>query len=241
MRAMVFAAGLGTRLRPLTAQVPKCLVTAGGKPLLQHVLERLKDAGVDSVVINLHHLGDQVRAFMAEHDQFDLEVHYSEEAELLETGGGLLQASPWFEGEDDFLVINSDIWTDLDLTHLLYHHRNTNALATLAVATRQTSRYLHFDEELNLTGWESQRTGENIHWGAAAYRRLAFNGIHVMRGAMIPYLRRWSGAFGIIPVYLELAQAGELISGFHMANATWFDVGTQEKLETLREFLGNAA
>jgi len=233
---MLFAAGRGTRLAPLTDRHPKCLVKAGNKTLLEHNILKLKAAGVDTLVINVHHFSEQVIAFIQSKD-FGLTIHISEEPELLGQGGGLLQASPYFAGDEAFLVCNSDIYTDLDLGSLVAAHRASQSLATLAVAKRETSRYLRFDEDKNLCGWENRKTGEKVSWNTKSYEKLAFNGVQVITPRLFDYMTDLGHSFSTIPVYLKAAEAGEKIKAFPMDHAYWIDIGTVEKLETLCQYL----
>ena len=236
MKAMLFAAGRGTRLAPLTDRHPKCLVEAGGKTLLEHNILKLKVAGVDTLVINVHHFAEQVIEFINSKD-FGLTIHISEEQDLLGQGGGLLVASQYFQGDEAFLVCNSDIYTDLDLKVLVTAHNETQCLATLAVAGRLTSRYLRFDENRNLCGWENRKTGEVISWNANKFELWAFNGIQVISSKIFDYMDGQGTSFSTIPVYLKAAQAGEEIKAFPMDQSYWIDIGTVEKLELLKEHL----
>mgnify|MGYP006412317365 FL=1 len=236
MKAMLFAAGQGTRLAPLTDRHPKCLVTAGNKPLLEHNINKLKAAGVKTLVINVHHFAEQVIEFIQSKD-FGLTIHISEEQDLLGQGGGLLFASKYFQGEDAFLVCNSDVYTDLDLRALISAHNDSQGLATLAVANRETSRYLRFDQSNNLCGWENRKTGENISWSSNSYEEWAFNGIQVISSGFFNYMDDLGTSFSTIPVYLKAAQAGEKIKAFPMDQSYWIDIGTVKKLEALRQYL----
>ncbi|MCF7902678.1 MAG: nucleotidyltransferase family protein [Candidatus Marinimicrobia bacterium] len=237
MKAMIFAAGLGTRLRPLTNDTPKCLVEIAPKvTLLDAVVERLKRAGVGEVVLNLHHFPGQIKTHVAARGNYDIAVHFSYEESLLDTGGGLRHAADWFRGEDAFFIHNSDVYTELDLTEMLTKHQSAGALATLAVSQRERSRYLLFDEKQHLAGWEDQRQGAppvSLLTG----KRLAFNGIHVVSGKFLKYLEAESGAFSIIAAYLKAAGAGEIIQAFPMDDYFWMDVGTVENLERLKAYL----
>ncbi len=233
---MLFAAGRGTRLAPLTDRHPKCLVTAGGKTLLEHNIFKLQRAGVDTLVVNIHHLSEQVKAFLRSKD-FGLTIHISEETELLGQGGGLLHASKYFQGQEPFFVCNSDTYTDLDLSVLLSAHIESPGLATLAVANRETSRYLRFDQNNNLCGWENRKTGEKVSWSDKSYEKRAFNGIQVISPEIFDYMGDFGVSFSTIPVYLKAAQAGESIKAFTMDQSYWIDIGTVEKLEELRQYL----
>ena len=236
MKAMLFAAGKGTRLQPLTDTSPKCLVTAGNKTLLEHNLRFLKESGVKSVVINTHHLAQQVIDFVKKND-FGVEIHFSQEADLLETGGGLLQAKSHFQDEEAFVVCNSDIYTDFDLKAMINTHLTSERLATLAVADRKTSRYLRFDDKAMLCGWENRKTGERVSWTENDHTTRAFNGVQVLSPKIFDYMHDFAKAFSIIPVYLKAAEAGEHISAYEIGGAYWIDIGTIEKLEELREYL----
>ena len=233
---MLFAAGRGTRLAPLTDRHPKCLVEAGGKTLLEHNILKLKAAGVENLVINAHHFTEQVVEFVQKRD-FGINIQISEENDLLGQGGGLLYASHYFGGDEPFLVCNSDIYTNLDLKVLLAAHQASQALVTLAVAKRETSRYLRFDEEMNLCGWENRKTGEKISWNSKSYQKLAFNGVQVISPRIFEYMTDQGCCFSTIPVFLEAAQAGEEIKAFPMDQSYWIDIGNVEKLELLREHL----
>jgi len=233
---MLFAAGRGTRLTPLTDRHPKCLVKAGGKTLLEHNIHKLKAAGVDTLVINVHHFANQVIDFIQARD-FGLSLHISEEKELLGQGGGLLFAAQYFQGGEDFLVCNSDIYTDLDLSTLTSAHRATTSLATLAVARRETSRYLRFDDSMDLCGWENAGTGERITWSVKSYQKFAFNGIQVISPRIFDFMSDMGASFSTIPVYLKAAEQGESIKAFPVNDSYWIDIGTVEKLELLRQHL----
>jgi MurNAc alpha-1-phosphate uridylyltransferase len=233
MKAMLFAAGRGTRLAPLTDIHPKCLVKAGGKSLLEHNILKLQGAGVDTLVINIHHFSEQVKAFV-HHRDFGMTIHLSEEKDLLGQGGGLLYASKYFQDEAAFFVCNSDIYSDLDLKALMSAHFESEALATLAVANRDTSRYLRFDQNNNLCGWENNKTGEKISWNHNSYKKQAFNGVQVLSPGIFEYMNDLGTSFSTIPVYLKAAQAGESVRAFPVDHSYWIDIGTVEKLEALR-------
>ena len=161
MKAMIFAAGLGTRLRPLTDIMPKALVPVAGKPMLERVILRLKKAGFDDITINIHHFGGQIVEFLHANNSFGLNIHISDERDmLLDTGGGVKKACPFLDGNEPFLVHNADILTDIDLTTFYRHHQDSNAEATLLVSERKTSRYLLFDDSYNLHGWINKSTQE---------------------------------------------------------------------------------
>lgn len=234
---MVFAAGRGTRLKPFTDKHPKCLAEAAGRTLLEHCLRNLKQYGVDSVVVNVHHFADQVEAYLYDNNNFGLDLSLSYEEQLLETGGGLLKARQHFENEVAFIAINSDVYTDLDLWTLVQTHEENDAIATLAVAKRKTSRYLHFDNRMELSGWENQQADKMIRWDDGDFQQFAFQGIQVLSPAIFEYMEGRQDRFSTIPVYLDAARAGEAIRGFRMDDAYWIDIGEAEKLERLRQHL----
>jgi NDP-sugar pyrophosphorylase family protein len=236
MKAMLFAAGKGTRLQPLTNTLPKCLVKAGSKTLLEHNILYLKKAGVNTIIVNVHHLANQVVDFIAQRD-FGVEVHISLEEELLETGGGLMKAKEHFINEETFVVCNSDVFTDFDLNVMIEIHKRNKNLATLAVSDRKTSRYFRFNEQDLLCGWENQTTGEEISWGHVDYHLQAFNSVQIISSEIFGHMGGFEQKFSTIPVYLQAAQKGKRIEAFSMKGAYWIDIGTIEKLEELRSFL----
>jgi len=236
MKAMLFAAGKGTRLKPLTDRHPKCLVTAADTTLLEHNIRHLMQNGVTSIVINTHHFGQQIVEFI-EAKEFEVDIQISEEKELLETGGGLLLAADHFRDEEAFLVCNSDIYTNLDLRSLVISHLENENLATLAVSDRKTSRYLRFNNQQLLCGWENGKTGEQISWNQDSYQTWAFNGIQVLSPGIFEYMDDFGSKFSTIPVYLKAAQAKARIAMHAMDDAYWIDIGTIEKLEELRAYL----
>jgi len=161
MKAMIFAAGLGTRLKPLTDSMPKALVPIGGKPLLQHIIEKLSNAGFKEIVINVHHFPEQIIRFLRDNDNFGLHIEVSDESDkLLDTGGGIRKASAFLKGDTPFLVHNVDILSNADLGKLYDSHTRQEEMATLLVSQRKTSRYLLFDEQYMLKGWINDSTDE---------------------------------------------------------------------------------
>ena len=205
--AMIFAAGLGTRLRPLTDTMPKALVPVAGAPLLAHVIRRLKGAGYDRLVVNVHHFPEQIRQYLSVHD-FGVHIDISDESGLLlETGGAVRHARPLLEGADRFLVHNVDIISDLDLDWFERQWR-PDALATLLVSERKTSRYLLFDDDLRLVGWTNVSTGEvrspYPSLEVSACRRLAFAGIHGMSSKILDVMEDFPERFPIMDFYLQV-------------------------------------
>jgi mannose-1-phosphate guanylyltransferase len=230
MKAMVLAAGLGTRLRPLTDDKPKALVEVGGRTMLEITLERLRGAGVREVIVNAHYFADQLVEYLRAHENFGMHIAVSREDVLLDTGGGLKQAAWFFRGEDEpFLLHNVDVVSTIDLVRMVAEHRERGALATLAVRERETSRQLLFDERGLLCG---RRTGDaeaEIVRSVEAPRPLAFCGIHVMAPRLLETMEE-EGVFSIIDTYLRLAAGGERIAAFRADAYYWRDLGKPEQI-----------
>jgi NDP-sugar pyrophosphorylase family protein len=237
MKAMVFAAGLGSRLRDISKATPKCLVEVGGKTMLEWVLLRLAGAGVTEVVINIHHLRERVERFVSD-ASLPVKVKLSPEDTLLGTGGGLKNAWALLNPTEPFLVHNADIYSDLDLRALLKAHK-ARSLATLAVMRRETSRALLFSPDGALRGWENGDGKSDLApSGEPTVERLAFSGIHVMSPRISEYLERDDGNFSIITTYMRGVKSGEEVGAHRIDSAFWVDVGTPEKLDALRRRVG---
>jgi NDP-sugar pyrophosphorylase family protein len=234
---MVLAAGLGTRLQPLTNDRPKALVKVAGRTMLELTLTRLKNSGIVDVIINTHHFADMVADYLATHHNFGMHIEISREQVLLDTGGGLKQAAHFFldshiDNDEPFLLHNVDVLSEIDFQLMLHRHRETGALATLAVRDRPTSRYLLFDQADHLCG---RRAGIQ---GPAEFVRdvredqaltLAFSGIHIISPRIFSLISEQS-AFSIIPVYLRLAAAGQPIMAFTADRYYWRDLGRPEQI-----------
>lgn len=236
MKAMIFAAGLGTRLRPLTNHKPKALVEVAGTPLLEIVIQQLKKHGFNEIVVNVHYFALQIIRFLKEKNNFGIQIHISDETDcLLETGGGLLKVRSFFEADEGtpFLVHNVDILSDLNLAAMYQHHLESNALATLAVRNRKTSRYLLFDESQRLCAWQNIKTGElrmmQKNKSISSLKALAFSGIHVISPRIFQHMPSKISKFSIIETYLQAAQS-EFIGGYQSDDALWLDVGKPESL-----------
>jgi NDP-sugar pyrophosphorylase family protein len=234
MKAMIFAAGVGSRLRPLTDGMPKALLDVGGAPMVERVIQRLKSAGVTELVVNLFHLGDRIVEFLASKGDFGLRIEFTREAELLDTGGGLKNAAWFFDDGQPFFLHNVDVLSDIDLAELLRFHWKVGALATLAVQSRPGSRQLLFDPDGLLRGRESP---EGVEWAKeprSDVEPLAFTGIHVIDPAIFPRMTE-TGAFPITRTYLRLAGEGERIAAYRADGRYWQDIGSPEKLEAARK------
>ena len=235
MKAMILAAGLGTRLRPLTSDRPKALVEIGGRTLLEIALCRLRKFGVSEVIVNTHHYADRMVEYLKANHNFGMRVEVSREEELLDTGGGLKKAAPFFleDGgslQEPFILHNVDVLSTIDLGRMMRFHMEQDALATLAVQERQTSRYLLFDECGQLCGRRTGRDGENeLVRSARQTQALAFSGIHVISPRLFAKMHE-EGAFSIIASYLHLAARGEKIVAFRADAYYWRDLGRPESI-----------
>lgn len=235
MKAMILAAGLGKRLRPLTDSRPKALVEVAGRTLLEITLSRLRAAGIHDVIINVHHFADMVVEYLRANDHFGMHIQISREEALLDTGGGLKKASHFFLGdfstfEEPFVLHNVDAISTIDLRRMVQLHTQNQALATLAVQDRETSRYLLFDEKLQLCGrlFGADQKSELIRRSGAVHA-LAFSGIHVISPRIFSIMVE-QGTFSIITAYLRLADAGEKICAFQADEYYWRDVGRPDQL-----------
>ena len=235
---MVLAAGLGTRLRPLTNDRPKALVKVAGRTMLEITLTRLREFGIQDVIINLHHFADLVVDSVKAAGSFGMHIEFSREDILLDTGGGLKQAA-WFlsdngSSDEPFILHNVDIISAIDLHKMVQFHAENNALATLAVQTRKTSRYLLFDDQLQLCGRRTVSENKtemvrDLHH-AQQLTEVAFTGIHVISPRIFPLLTE-EGVFSIIPAYLRLAAQGEKIMAFNADGTYWRDLGKPENIQ----------
>lgn len=235
-KAMIFAAGLGTRLKPFTNHHPKALAMVNGKPLLQRNIEYLKSYGIQDFVINVHHFADQIKDFLAQHQHFHANIHVShEQKEPLETGGGLVYAKDYLKGDAPFIVMNADILTNLDITKIYQSHITRKAIATLAITNRTSSRGFLYNDEGRLTGWKNNQTGETkISFVNEQPQTGSFSGFHVISPILLDKINR-TGKFSIVDVYLELA-ATEPIYVYDHTGDVVIDVGKPESIEKAEQF-----
>lgn len=231
MKAMILAAGLGTRLKPWTDHHPKALAIVGGKSLLQRNIEYLQQFGIHEVIVNVHHFADQIQDAIKNNDGWGSEITISDEtAEVLETGGGLKKAAWYFKDENEFVLMNVDILTDLNLSAMIQQQQNSNALATLAVTERATSRYFLFNSKDELCGWRNVNTGEEkMTKESLELKQKAFSGIHVISSRLLNQLNL-QGKFSMVDVYLQLAK-DFFIQGFDHSASRFIDVGKPESIE----------
>jgi len=240
MKAMILAAGLGTRLRPLTDHRPKALVEVAGRTMLEITLSRLRGFGIRDVIINVHHFPGMILDYLKAHDNFGMRIEVSREKILLDTGGGLKKASYFFLEDSSgmeapFVLHNVDVISTIDLQRMVQFHTENQALATLAVQDRKTSRYLLFDDQLQLRG----RHSGNDHTNEFArplqeVRPLAFSGIHVISPRIFTKMTE-EGVFSIITSYLRLAASSEKILAFRADDYYWRDLGRPDDLLQVAE------
>jgi NDP-sugar pyrophosphorylase family protein len=237
MKAMIFAAGLGTRFKPWTDQHPKALAVVNGKSLLQRNIEYLQQYGIKDVVVNVHHFADHIIQAVNENKGWGSEIVISDESDaVLETGGGLKKAQMFLQG-DSFMVMNVDILTDLNLQAFIHYHHQLMPLATLAVTGRSTSRYFLFDQFHNLCGWRNTKTGEEkISRASGENNPRAFSGIHIIDPRIFSLINQ-QGKFSMVDVYLELAKS-EIIKGFDHTGSKFIDVGKPESVAVAESMFG---
>lgn len=237
-QAMVFAAGLGTRLKPITDTMPKALVRVGDKPLLWHVVMKLKAAGYERIVINVHHFAQQIVDYVTMNHCFDMDIRISDEtAGLLETGGGIRKALPLFDQHSPILIHNVDILSNLDFNELVPENAPD---AMLVVSSRKTKRYLLFDEEMILDGWMNIETGmvRSPYKGLDPHqsKQLAFSGIHIIWPRVFPLLEAMPERFGIIDFYLKYCHQFAFL-GYEKKDLRLMDVGKLETLDQAETFI----
>ena len=234
MKAMILAAGLGTRLRPLTNDRPKALVEVAGHTLLEITLRRLASFGIREVIVNLHHFADMVVDYLKKNDNFGMRIEISREDDvLLDTGGGLKKAA-WFflqdaQPSEPFLLHNVDVITTIDFARMLQFHRDNDALATLAVQQRKTSRHLLFDERQQLCGRQTGVNSPEIVHPSQQPTALAFSGVHIVSPQLLGLITE-QGVFSIVTTYLRLAAEGHRIFAFHADEYYWRDLGKPENI-----------
>ena len=230
MKAMILAAGLGTRLKPFTEQHPKALAIVNGRSLLQRNIEYLASFGITDVIVNVHHFPDQITDAIKKDNGFGSRITISDEKdEVLETGGGLMKAEKFLADSDPFVLMNVDILTDLDIGKMIEQHNSSKALATLAVTNRKTSRYFLFNDVGALCGWKNIKTGEQkISKEANKYFSKAFSGIHIISPEIFPLIKM-RGKFSMVDVYLNLCKT-HTITGFDHSTTKFIDVGRPENI-----------
>lgn len=240
MKAFIFAAGLGTRLKPWTDTMPKALVPYSGKPMLGHLADRLKDAGVDEIVVNVHHFAEQIVSYVRSEDDFGIKVQISDESDaLLDTGGGLLHARVFLEGgTEPFIAHNVDILSNLDIRAFYDSGTGDNAVAKLLVSDRDSSRKLLFDKDMRLVGWKNLKTGQTKGHPESATFEYAFAGVHLLSPSIYGAFDshpRFSGAFSIIDFYLAICDT-HAVYGYLQSGLRVLDIGKPEALAMAGKF-----
>jgi len=242
MKAMIFAAGLGTRLKPITDTLPKALVPIAGKPLLEHVILKLIASGFDEILINVHHFPDQIIDFIRENNAFGIHIEISDERDmLLDTGGGVKKAAAFFDDNKPFLVHNVDILSNINLTELYNQHLRSNPLATLVVSRRDTFRYLLFDDGLRLRAWINEKTSETKpvdFKNPERYNKLAFSGIQVLSPQVFELMQKQPDKFPIMDFYLQNMNINNILS-FVPADYKMLDVGKLNVLDEAEKFVSS--
>ncbi len=233
MKALIFAAGLGTRLRPLTDRMPKALVPVAGVPVLERVIKKLQAAGINDICINVHHFAPMIEEFLRANSDFGAKIMLSRENdEPLETGGGIKHAAPYLRG-DRFLVHNVDILSNADMEWFMAQD-DKDSLASLLVRESESDRYLLFDENMCLAGWTNVRTGEfkspYPDFDVSKYRKFAFTGIHIISDKVFDLMQSWPLKFSIIDFYLSLADKYSL-KAVVAEDINLIDMGSPEKLK----------
>lgn len=237
MKAMILAAGLGTRLKPYTDDKPKALVQIGEHTLLEHTIFRLVEYGFDEIMVNTHHFSQMLIDFVNSHD-FGVKINISDESDrLLDTGGGIVKAENFLNGEEPFLVHNVDIITDIDLKLLYQSHSNTTSIATLSVSKRESSRVFLFNDKMNLSGWKNNLTGKIIIPDSSRQplTEYAFSGIHIISPEIFSLINS-KGPFSIVDAYLSLCSKYD-IKGYDVSNNFVIDVGKPHNIPMAEEFL----
>ncbi len=238
LNAMIFAAGLGTRLKPFTDSKPKALVELAGKPLLERAILKLIELKVDRIVINVHHYADMIVDFLQKNNNFGVDIRISDERdELLDTGGGLKKASNLFIPNAPVLIYNVDVFSSMDLSELINFHKLTGSLVSMVMRERTSSRYLYFNNENQLTGWKNCKTGEikEAREDMSDSEPLAFSGIHLIHSKLFSLIHE-EGKFSIIDLYLRLAK-NEKILAFKDSSEIWSDLGKPEDLAWAEDHL----
>ena len=239
MQAMIFAAGLGTRLKPITDTRPKALVEVGGKPLIKHVIGKLEAAGAQRIVVNVHHFASQIVDYLKQKDNFGLDIEISDESEkLLDTGGGIRKARPLFFPDMPILIHNVDILSNVNLSD--FYKSALGNDATLLVSSRKTKRYLLFGDDMRLVGWTNIETGEvkspYSNLDPATCRMFAFSGIHVFSPSLFPLMDAYPDKFGIIDFYLKVCDKVRIM-GVAKSDLRLMDVGKLDTLQQAEDFL----
>jgi MurNAc alpha-1-phosphate uridylyltransferase len=236
MKAMILAAGKGTRLRPLTNTTPKALIELNGMPLLEILIRKMIQSGIREICINTYYLAQQIHDFIEKHQSFGIDIQFSDENDLLDTGGGIKHAAPLLQGKEDILIHNVDILSNLDFQKMLQHHQQKKNMVTLAVSDRKGSRYFLFDEKEHLCGWTNKQSGEIKEARKVKnYHHRAFSGIQIISPLLLDYFPS-ERIFSLVDFYLDVCRK-EVIEAFPHDAEHWYDVGKIEDIEYISEQL----
>jgi NDP-sugar pyrophosphorylase family protein len=239
MRAMILAAGLGTRLKPLTDSTPKALIKINNHTLLELQIRKLKAEGFDKIIINVHHFADLIKKFLEQNNFFDCSIEISDESEkLLDTGGGLKKATHYFSNGKPFLVYNVDILSNINLNKFMDSHLSSSAIATLAVQDRKSSRKFLFDNDMMLCGWMNENTGERIiskSYGAE-FKSYAFSGVQIIDPKLFKHFPE-KDVFSLVDLYLSASKSEKIVGYVHNEDE-WLDLGKIENLKRAENLFG---
>ncbi len=236
MKAMILAAGFGSRLRPLTHNLPKALIHVNGRPLIQHVIERMRRQGIKDIIINVHHHAEMIVDFLQKQKYSDLRIEISYENEILETGGGIKKTGWFFDDGKPFLVHNVDVLTSLDFQDMMRWHVAHHAIATLAVRKRISSRQLLFNRRLELAGWQSNERTEMVDKSDInKLEPLSFMGIHIISPDIFGLFPE-EDFFSIIKAYMDIIKKGKKIIAYRGDRFFWFDIGKHKMIKEAEQF-----
>ena len=237
MKAFLLAAGIGSRLGSITKDTPKALVKVAGRPILDYIIENLITAGVDSIVINLHYLPEQIKSHLADSD-FNCKFIFSEEETLLDTGGALKNAAHHFEEDEDFILHNCDIYTDFDISKIVKAHKNSQNMATLSVSHATSDRGILLDHAFNFAGLENIKLGTRSTIGTTTrLTRYDYNCITVLNSSLFTYFEKLPASFGLFDWLTLASKSRKLVRGFDIKPCYWIDIGTPEDLDKLNQYL----
>ncbi|MBX7143131.1 MAG: NTP transferase domain-containing protein [Oligoflexia bacterium] len=234
MKGMILAAGLGTRLGEITKDRPKALVELDGVTMLEVVAKRLIEAGVDSLVINLHYKGELIKELVRARNSFGIKVQFSEEPKILGTGGGIKKARSFLDGNEPFIVHNCDVYSSANLAALISKHRATKAVATLATLTGKESSFLLVGPDGSICGWEVGGKVRECYGDLKSVNRVVFSGIQILSPSIFEVMASQAEEFSIVETYLNACKVGMRVQSESIANQYWIDIGTPERLESLR-------